>query len=544
MALRQIKVRFPESVVFAWMVIKEPDTDSKTTLLNLKTKKQTCVQCKENTNFKFTCFSRLVAAKQHQTQFKNEGTILFQCKAAKKNATCVLHCKRPADTGKDPCIAFEYVKFKNTVAITIETQTSCILNLEPEYKQMAVDIYTRSTKREHLFKGAGCGFIRNAQFLFDMPFAMPGATGIYYMKPEKYPLQTWVNLVYLSCCLCGLDLDRYQKSTQQHQQNTLRILSVIALSAIGYTHHYEIETLDDTSPAWSSLGTRKDCEDFSISFVSLTNTVLQKYTSSDITTFFRNPENRLFSFLESITMAITNFIQSNFTRPGMLCGYIKAMHFDQEALEGHAWGELYDTSINQILFVECTDPCAPYIKNKQYADHNKILRSLNTESDLPGAGIAYGPTTNADTNRYKSIMCRYTQQSGEIFLKHDRAAFTGISALDLYTQSYHVEPLVSLEDARLDKPLDQQLHALDYAPDFTCHALQTTIQTIFESNSIDTLNTLKLPKDRKKTNTDFAPTVFFPSRIMQSTNPLHRPTKSNLMYDTIQLHCASGVFIY
>jgi len=170
------------------------------------------------------------------------------------------------------------------------------------------------------------GFIRNSQFDFDMPFSMPGAIGIRFMRPVLYPVSMWVQLVYLACCLCGFNETQYKKATQEQQNNAYCALAIIALGSM-WTSGYEYEPIDDTSSTWSSLGSYKDCEDFVITFVSLANAILSgrgEFSQQHLQT---NCASRgLPQHMKEIVCGVTAYIQRTFEKPCMLCGWIQTMH--------------------------------------------------------------------------------------------------------------------------------------------------------------------------------------------------------------------------
>ena len=500
--------------------------------------------------------------------FSNHGTVLFEIRL---NSETDLPCYREryidfqrmvpnkTKTGEvDSSVAWEFCQSEKTSAVLIQNSTlGCVFNICDSYTKEAKTIFTSTRGLCQQLKDAkikNCsnnliGFIRNSEYDFDMPFCMPGAVGIQFMRDGIYGLRTWIQMVYLSCSLCGFKQSLFDVSSPIQKQSTLCALSIIAMGST-WSSGYEYEEIDDTSPTWSSLGSTKDCEDFTITFVSIAEQLLTSTRFSDkaIREYIsKNPE---FQFLQHIALQMTKFIRTNFEFPCMLCGWIKNMHNDANVeLEGHAWGGIYFKPLNEFMYVECTSPVLPSAQNDTTSIHSQIYEIYggaitSPMSSLSFCGDTYGPARFQPLDRYVAVSVMYTKELG-YYLSNKGSNRIGIQSPQFLKNNFTKNPFI------LDSPETQakmqKFKDIDLIPDFTDALLWKQMEQILTKNEINTISTTEESISKtmtKRHNLNFFPSVYIPTKIIDM-GMMIQPIEKYCTVDTIApLPYATGAIFY
>jgi len=500
--------------------------------------------------------------------FSNHGTILFEIRPNSEND---LPCSRdlridfqrmtPSKNKNgeyDSSVAWEFCQTEKTSTIYIQNATlGCVFNICASYAKEAQSIFTDTRglcQRLQDAKINGCienltGFIRNSEYDFDMPFCMPGAVGIRFMRDGKYGLRTWIQMVYLSCSLCGFKQYQFDGSTPTQKQSTLCALSIIAMGST-WSSGYEYEEIDDTSTTWSSLGSTKDCEDFTITFVSIAEQLLKSplFNTEAINTYISN--NPKFNFMRKIAINLTDFIRTNFELPSMLCGWIKNMHKSSDVVfEGHAWGAIFFKPLQEFMYVECTCPVLPHSKNDTINIHLQLDELYGGAITSPMSslclnGDSYGPARLQPSERYVSVAVMYTKEMG-YFISHKKSKRIGVQSQDFLKNNFNQNPLV-LDLAKTQKKM-KKFTDIDLMPDFTDNSLWNQMDEILTKNHMNTLSTTNtiISKTMTKThNVNFFPSVYIPSKTLDA-GMMVQPIEKRCTVDTIApLPYATGAIFY
>lgn len=304
------------------------------------------------------------------------------------------------------------------------------------------------------------GFIPFARFDFDTPFPVPGGMGNRFMDAQSFMPETWLNLVYVALCICGFNYTKFVfSSTEQKEQTTVALL-VVALGS-SWTAGYEHEEIDDTSPVWSSLGTNKDCEDFSITFVSLLNSLLNDTIAlGDVVMALESCRYRNVRGFKEMALTITKYAKMYTRDACMVSGWINRMHeaVVTDTLEGHAWGAFLDLKRRKYMFVECTCPVLPHTA-EGYASEAEAVDKIyggalvGPLSDLSVDADYYGPATFQPVGRYLCAAIKTTNISTH-YLSPKKTTTIGVKIDKFISNDYNLNEVCCTEVGELKYILD------------------------------------------------------------------------------------------
>jgi hypothetical protein len=467
-------------------------------------------------------------------RFQTMGTCILQIRrntqsdanAQRQRKVSLYHLQPPLQAGGEIETTVPWSQCRQVRGTTV-TVTSrrleCVFDVMSLYAQWARRCIDATRHRITMLQSAPLalpcrnfrGFIRNSQFDFDMPFPMPGALGIRAMAPTTFSIPMWIQLVYTACCLCGYDAARFAQSTITQQNNTLDALCVIALGST-WLSGYEYEKIDDTSTTWSSLGSFKDCEDFVITMVSLTTTLLDPtglFTPVRLAAFFKHTRHTIFQHMAPIVVQLTLHLQQNFQSPCMVCGWIRPTPQDYE---GHAWGAIFNNRLQQHMFVECTGPILPHVHDTTSATtledcvdmvYGGALRG--PLSKLTVSGDTYGPASFRPTTRYVCIATQYTATSGMFIGPASSVNMIGVEATAFEHMQYTAQSLT-----RGTTLMPTLLQQTNYTPDFTDPVLLHDITRTLKTNNYATHECLSAQLETVQHNWQFTPSLFIASRCV------------------------------
>lgn len=530
-----LRIVFEEAIAYVWVCVYDHYTCQARTYFELP------IQIKNQPTIPIIlpsvdCTLKFTAYQLNATQLQNKGTVIVrirrntnQEKAAVRTLTVQLHALRPplrADGTLNTTVPWRRSIQTRGLRATIQSlQLECLYNVTETYQILAMRcIETTLSKAQTLLEAPsihGCcdfkGFIRNSQFDFDMPFAMPGAWGIRFMAPGVFPVHMWIQLVYMACCLCGYKHDKYKQASAKQQ---LQIQDALAVVALGCTwmSGYEYERIDDTSPTWSSLGSTKDCEDFVITFVSLANTILQStglFAAEALSAFFSTTIHLSYRYMEDIVCLLTTHIQNTFKDPSMVCGWMQPVYNDTKK-EAHAWGAIYNNRTRQHMFVECTGPIVPHMvanptleeaQHQQCVLYNNALTAPSSTFSQPGD--TYGPATFQPSYRYVAIATQYTADCGYALGPLNTQNTIGLSA-DAFKEMQYVKTKLSPGKTKAI----QTLRRLDYQPCFTDKQLLARFRQVLEQRQYPTATALQQHTSSHIAghNNTFVPSLFLPAQ--------------------------------
>lgn len=578
-----VRVTIDDTIKYCWICLYNNDTNTKQTLFissfkPAKSGYKELVLPIAYTDGNTTCKITAYEATKNQNQklyFSNVGTVIFSIRLNTHNdvtptrtKNIALVCLKPPKNKNgdyDTCVPWDRCNKTSTKSVTIVCLSlCCVFDDSPIYEELAKSIYKQTKHTERMFWNARVsrgpnnftGFIRNAEFDFDMPFVMPGALGIRYMQDGVYSINMWVQMVYLACCLCGFNNASFESASIKEKNNVLCALSVVALGST-WASGYEYEIIDDTSSTWSSLGSTKDCEDFTITFVSIALQVMKRngnFSLEKLDAFFdiENTVNNNFMFIKPIVKAVTVFIQTNFDNPCMLCGYIETIHPATIAhkmdakYEGHAWGAIFYKPSKSYIFVECTCPVLPHsndtltISNATQSLYNCAITSPMSQLKL--RGDTYGPASFQPSQRYVSVAVMYTKERGYAICPKGKDRVMGVQASNVLSGSFTLSPLATNET----KHKMDEFQKIDLMPNFNDTDIQDSMTTVLKETGINTVDSSKheIRDLCNGHNINFKPSVYIPSKSMNSS-VIIEPVELHCSADTISLlPYASGAIFY